>query len=48
VLRAERATLVTTELAVAEADYPILDRLGLDVELAFSTTWPKGRSWPNA
>jgi predicted nucleic acid-binding protein len=27
--------LVTTELAVAEADYLILDRLGPDVELAF-------------
>lgn len=34
-LRAERETLVTTELAVAEADYLILDRLGLEVELAF-------------
>lgn len=35
VLRAEREILVTTELAVAEADYLILDRLGIDVELAF-------------
>jgi predicted nucleic acid-binding protein len=35
VLRNERETLVTTELAVAEADYLILDRLGLSVELAF-------------
>lgn len=35
VLRSERETLVTTELAVAEADYLILDRLGIDVELAF-------------
>jgi hypothetical protein len=35
VLEAERETLVTTELAVAEADYLILDRLGPDVELAF-------------
>jgi predicted nucleic acid-binding protein len=34
-LRRERETLVTTELAVAEADYLILDRLGVDVELAF-------------
>jgi predicted nucleic acid-binding protein len=34
-LRSERETLVTTELAVAEADYLILDRLGVDVELAF-------------
>ncbi len=35
VLRAERGALVTSELAVAEADYLILDRLGIDVELAF-------------
>jgi predicted nucleic acid-binding protein len=35
ILRTERETLVTTELAVAEADYLILDRLGVDVELAF-------------
>lgn len=35
VLERERETLVTTELAVAEADYLILDRLGPDVELAF-------------
>jgi uncharacterized protein len=35
VLRSERESLVTTELAVAEADYLILDRLGPDVELAF-------------
>ena len=35
ILRAERETIVTTELAVAEADYLILDRLGIDVELAF-------------
>jgi hypothetical protein len=35
ILRAERETLVTSELAVAEADYLILDRLGLDVQLAF-------------
>jgi hypothetical protein len=35
VLRAEREALVTTELAVAEADYLILERLGVDVELAF-------------
>lgn len=34
-LKAERGTLVTTELAVAKADYLILDRLGVDVELAF-------------
>lgn len=35
VLRAEREALVTTELAVAEADYLILERLGVEVELAF-------------
>jgi predicted nucleic acid-binding protein len=35
VLREERQTIVTTELAVAEADYLILDRLGVDVERAF-------------
>jgi predicted nucleic acid-binding protein len=35
VLRAEREALVTSELAVAEADYLILERLGVDVELAF-------------
>jgi hypothetical protein len=34
-LEHERETLVTTELAVAEADYLILDRLGPDVEIAF-------------
>jgi predicted nucleic acid-binding protein len=35
ILETEREALVTTELAVAEADYLILDRLGPDVELAF-------------
>jgi predicted nucleic acid-binding protein len=35
ILLAERETLVTSELVVAEADYLILDRLGVDVELAF-------------
>ena len=35
ILHAERETIVTTELAVAEADYLILDRLGSEVELAF-------------
>lgn len=35
VLEAEREALVTTELAVAEADYLILDRLGSDAESAF-------------
>lgn len=35
VLEQEREPLVTSELAVAEAEYLILDRLGIDVELAF-------------
>ena len=35
VLRGECEALVTSELAVAEADYLILERLGVDVELAF-------------
>ncbi len=35
ILKNEREALVTTELAVAEADYLILQRLGVDVELAF-------------
>ncbi len=35
ILEAEREAIVTTELAVAEADYLILDRLGPQVELAF-------------
>ncbi len=35
VLREERGTLVTSQLVVAEADYLILRRFGLDVELAF-------------
>jgi len=35
VLLGEREELVTTELAVAEADYLILDRLGPDAESAF-------------
>lgn len=35
ILRAEQGPLVTSELAVAEADYLILTRLGVDVELAF-------------
>ena len=34
-LRAEREPLVTSQLTVAEADYLILQRLGLDAELAF-------------
>src|SRR5438067_12520326 len=35
VLRQERELLVTTEMAVAEADYLILDRVGVDAELGF-------------
>jgi predicted nucleic acid-binding protein len=35
VLRSERETIATTELVVAEADYLILTRLGIEVELAF-------------
>jgi len=35
VLQAEPEILVTTELAVAEADDLVLDRLGVEVELAF-------------
>ncbi|MDP8940098.1 MAG: PIN domain-containing protein [Actinomycetota bacterium] len=34
-LREERGPLVTSGVAVAEADYLILTRLGIDVELAF-------------
>lgn len=35
ILTSERGALVTTQLALAEADYLILRRLGVDVELAF-------------
>ena len=35
VLEAEQEPLVTTELALAEADYLILDRLGPEAEAAF-------------
>ncbi|HEX6419384.1 MAG TPA: VapC toxin family PIN domain ribonuclease [Acidimicrobiales bacterium] len=35
VLKSERRTLVTSQLAVAEADYLIMTRLGVDVEIAF-------------
>jgi predicted nucleic acid-binding protein len=34
-LEHERGPLITSQVAVAEADYLILDRLGVDVELAF-------------
>lgn len=37
VLMNEPGPLVTSELAAAEADYLILDRLGVDVELQFLT-----------
>lgn len=35
ILRDERGRLVTSQIAVAEADYLIGDRLGVDVELDF-------------
>lgn len=35
VLKEERGPLVTSEVAAAEADYLILARLGIEVELAF-------------
>jgi uncharacterized protein len=35
ILKEERGPLVTSEVAVAEADYLILTRLGINVELAF-------------
>lgn len=35
ILREERDVLVTSQVVAAEADYLILDRLGIDVELAF-------------
>jgi uncharacterized protein len=35
ILQAEAEALVTSELAIAEADYLILERLGVDAELAF-------------
>lgn len=35
ILRTERGPLVTSQVAAAEADYLILTRLGVDVELAF-------------
>jgi uncharacterized protein len=35
ILTSERETMVSSQLVVAEADYLILDRLGLNVELAF-------------
>jgi len=34
-LEAESGPIVTSQLAVAEADHLMLDRLGIDVELAF-------------
>lgn len=41
-MRTERETLVTTEVAVAEADYLILARLGVDAELAFLADLTEG------
>ena len=41
-LKAERGPIVTSELAVAEADYLILDRLGVDVEIDFLTDLVEG------
>ena len=35
ILKGERGPLVTSQVAVAEADYLILSRLGIEVELAF-------------
>jgi predicted nucleic acid-binding protein len=35
VLQQEREAIITSELAVAEADYLILNRLGVEVELVF-------------
>ncbi len=35
VLKGERGPLATSQVAVAEADYLILSRLGIEVELAF-------------
>jgi predicted nucleic acid-binding protein len=35
ILRSEREPLITSAITVAEADYLILSRLGIDVELAF-------------
>jgi predicted nucleic acid-binding protein len=46
VLRSETGLLVTSELAVAEADYLILTRLGLEVELAFLRDLAEGTFAP--
>lgn len=35
IIRGERELLVTSQIAAAEADYLVLTRLGIDVELAF-------------
>jgi predicted nucleic acid-binding protein len=42
VLTSERGTLVTSQIITAEVDYLILDRLGVDVELAFLTDLAHG------
>lgn len=41
-LRRERDPLVTTEFVAAEADYLILDRLGIEVEISFLTDLATG------
>jgi predicted nucleic acid-binding protein len=41
-LRSERGLIVTSELAVAEADHLILDRPGVDVEVDFLTDLAEG------
>jgi uncharacterized protein len=35
IMRSERGPLITSQIAAAEADYLVLTRLGIDVELAF-------------
>jgi uncharacterized protein len=42
ILRSEPGTLVTSELTAAEADYLILERLGLEAELAFLADLAEG------
>jgi uncharacterized protein len=42
ILTGEQETLVTTELVIAEADYLILERLGLEVELDFLADLARG------
>jgi uncharacterized protein len=42
ILRSEPGTLVTSELTAAEADYLMLERLGLEAELAFLADLAEG------